>query len=1538
MDKASILIAEGKSRVALDLINWLKRLGYTVSAVAASGEEAIQKASDLGPDLVLMDIKLKGVVDGLDAAEEIRHRFDIPVVYLTAYTDEETLQRAKITRPFGYIIKPFDERTLHSTVEMALHSHRIERKLRESEARYRAVVEDQTEFICRFQPHGTLTFVNQAYCRYFQKEAGELIGHGIMPLILEEDRELVREKFASLSLDQPVINYEHRVVMPDGEIRWQEWTERAIFDQAGNLTEYQSVGRDITERKRMERAVEERQLYLEGVLSATPDAIVTMDTEHQIVEWNQGAERLFGYSSEEATGRELHQLVAGSDSRMFDQAAGYVQQVLAGEALPPTETIHYRKDGTPVNVILASAPVTVNDKMVGLVAAYTDITERKRMEEALRESEERYRTILETIEDGYYEVDIAGNMTFFNPALCEILGYPEDELLGMNNREYMDDETTHDVYQTFNSVYRSGKPSKAFDWEVLQKDGTRKVIEASISLVEDTEGNPVGFRGVARDVTERKQMEQALRERTEQLEALRDVGLEITAQLDLDTLLHSITSQAIELLGGVAGGLYMYRPEQDVLEFVTTVGQRTVPLGSQLHSNEGLAGKVWKNGEAIIVDDYRTWEGHALKYEGLPITSVVGVPICWGEELLGVLTTEGQAPETFSPADAELLSLFASQAAIAIRNARLYEETERRATQARLIYEVGQHVSSELELDVLLSTVVSAVYNAFDYHNVILLLLDEEKDRLTMQSIIGAYADILPDNLTLAVGEGMIGYATASGETQFSNDVSKDPHYVRKAEEDTRSELAVPIKSGRKVIGVLDLQDDELGAFDEIDMTTMETLSTQIAKAIENAHLFQAERKRSAQLATVSKVAESIASTLDPHEVLHRTVEMITQNFGYYYASIMLLDPESNELVFEAGAGGFADKTPSDFRQQLKEGMIGWSAYLGETILSNDVRQEPRYIPAYLTNTQSELDIPLKYHDRLIGVLDLQSRELNAFDEHDVIAMETLAGHVAAAIENARLHEETQQRALEQETLREAALAMTTALERNKVVERILAQLQEVVPYDTASVQLLRDDLLEIVGGRGFPNLEELLAFTFDLDCTDNPNREVIHNRAPFIVEDAPAMYKEFRRTPHSQAHIRSWLGVPMIVGDQLIGMIALDKNEADFYTEEHARLAEAFAAQAAVAFENARLYGELRGYADHLEERVTERTEQLRAQFAQLEAILDSTVDGIVVTSADGELILANHVFQKWIHQTFSPKEAEMLQEGVKDLVRQTLGPRSKLEKEKRPRKVLELTGLDLELIAAPIIEADTSWAKAVVAIHDVSHLKALNRMKSRFVSNVSHELRTPITTIKLYAHLMKEQPENWRDYLAPLDREADHQVQLVEDILEISHADVGRLDVDPRPTDLNTLIDILVDNHDTRIRERGLTLECRKMEKGPIALLDSQRIMQVLNNLMMNAIRYTPEEGSIRISTDKANAHGRTWATVTVKDTGMGIPEEELPHIFERFFRGERPRMMQTSGTGLGLAIVKEIVELHGGLVTVESEVDVGSEFTVWLPMPGE
>jgi len=195
----------------------------------------------------------------------------------------------------------------------------------------------------------------------------------------------------------------------------------------------------------------------------------------------------------------------------------------------------------------------------------------------------------------------------------------------------------------------------------------------------------------------RKQDEEALRQYTTQLEALREVGLELTAELDLDALLHSVGERAVELLGGTDGGLYLYRPDRDLLEWTVSVGATVVPVCTVLERGEGVAGKVWETGQPLIVDNYRHWSGRPVMHDGISIASVVDVPIQWGQEFLGVLNVSAQTPGRFTPTDAELLSLLATQAAIAIRNARLYEQTRRDAVvKAELLKEVNHRVANNL--------------------------------------------------------------------------------------------------------------------------------------------------------------------------------------------------------------------------------------------------------------------------------------------------------------------------------------------------------------------------------------------------------------------------------------------------------------------------------------------------------------------------------------------------------------------------------------------------------------------------------------------------------------------------------------------------------------------------------------------------------------------------------------------------------------------------------------------------------------------------
>jgi PAS domain S-box-containing protein len=225
--------------------------------------------------------------------------------------------------------------------------------------------------------------------------------------------------------------------------------------------------------------------------------------------------------------------------------------------------------------------VKKDGKIVEIQYNAKDITEEKQAEEALQRSEEKYRSILENIEDGYYEVDLVGNFTFFNDAMCQIVGYTPDEMMGMNNRKYMDKENARKVYQTFNKVYTTGKPDRGFDWEIIRKDGTKRFVEASASLIRDSEDKPIGFRGIIRDTTARKQME-AEKEKMEQRAQLTS-RLSIVGKM-ASGIVHEINNPLTSVIG-FAQLLAQQDLPEDAREYATIInneGQRVANIAGRI--------------------------------------------------------------------------------------------------------------------------------------------------------------------------------------------------------------------------------------------------------------------------------------------------------------------------------------------------------------------------------------------------------------------------------------------------------------------------------------------------------------------------------------------------------------------------------------------------------------------------------------------------------------------------------------------------------------------------------------------------------------------------------------------------------------------------------------------------------------------------------------------------------------------------------------------------------------------------------------------
>jgi len=261
-----------------------------------------------------------------------------------------------------------------------------------------------------------------------------------------------------------------------------------------------------------------------------------------------------------------------------------------------------------------------------------------------------------------------------------------------------------------------------------------------------------------------------------------------------------------------------------------------------------------------------------------------------------------------------------------------------------------------------------------------------------------------------------------------------------------------------------------------------------------------------------------------------------------------------------------------------------------------------------------------------------------------------------------------------------------------------------------------------------------------------------------------------------------------------------------------------------------------------------------------------------------------------------------------------------------------------DVALTATPLSDENHAVTNIVSVLYDISTMKEVERLKSQFVSDVSHELRTPLTNIRLYLDLLRGTSDRTKvdRYLDTLSRESDRLAYLIDDLLSLSRLDAGAVTPDLRALDINRLLGSLVDDRRALATQRGLELALEWDPGLPMARGDERLLSQVFTNLLTNAMNYTQEQGHITVRTRAENGAEGVWVAAVIADDGPGIPLEEQPMIFRRFFRGRASRASGAAGTGLGLAICRDIIDLHGGKITLESQgvPGKGAAFTVLLP----
>ncbi|HSD84362.1 MAG TPA: PAS domain S-box protein, partial [Anaerolineae bacterium] len=580
------------------------------------------------------------------------------------------------------------------TVQDITDRKQMEEALRKSEARYRAVIEDQTETICRFRDDNTFTFVNEVFCRFFGKTQEELLGKAWQPEAATEDLPLIEAKLRTLSPANPVVVIENRVYSGTGEVRWMQFVDRGFFDAAGNLIEVQAVGRDITDRKQAEEALLRSQQLYRMLVETLPDAIGLFDAQLNLEMINSAGVTLFGYdSSTEMVGRNALEFF-----NPLDQAAASaaIQRIFTNGLVRNVQFELHRKDGT---MFMSEFSASLLPTAPGAIIAVTrDITERQHIEQALRQSEALYHTLVETLPLNIFRKDTAGRFTFANTLYCRTQGRLLTDILGKTDFDLHPRELAEKYRADDERLIASGEILETVE-EHQPIDGPRIYVQVIKAPLHATDGSISGIQGAFWDVTDRKRAEDKLQQRTRELDALQAMVLDIASPHPVPELLQLIVERASNLLLSSSGGLYLCHPERQEVECVVSYNTLRDYTGTILKYGEGAAGQVALTGQSLNIEDYRTWSGRARVYDSdNPFTSVLSTPLNWHGDVTGVIhVLRDEPPRSFTNDDLDLLRLFANHAAIAVEQARLYASLEQELAERKRAEEALRNLNAELE-------------------------------------------------------------------------------------------------------------------------------------------------------------------------------------------------------------------------------------------------------------------------------------------------------------------------------------------------------------------------------------------------------------------------------------------------------------------------------------------------------------------------------------------------------------------------------------------------------------------------------------------------------------------------------------------------------------------------------------------------------------------------------------------------------------------------------------------------------------------------
>ena len=1348
-----------------------------------------------------------------------------------------------------------------------------EQALRQSEERYRTMMDEMEEGYYEVDIAGNFTFVNDAMCRILGYSRDELVGMNYKTYTPEEDVKPIFQAYNRVyRTGEPLKWFPMLEIRKDGTRILAEDSVFPLRNEKGEVIGFRGISRDVTERKWAEEALGLQTAYFQQLFDSSPDAIVILDTDTRVVQANKGFERLFGYSSGEGEGRTIKELIIPEDR--LDEASAVSRMVFHGEVVRK-ELVRRRKDGSLVDVCMVAYPIRFDHKLVGIYSIYSDITERKQVEEALRQSEEKYRTILEEMEDSYFEVDLGGHLTFVNNPVCRDLGYSREELIGMSYKGFTVEEDIESVFQVFNEVYRTGVPNKGFPWKTIRKDGVQGFAETSVSPLRNNKGEIIGFRGVGRDIRERIQTEEKLRQSRENYRALFDSSVIGALVVDAETMKVVMANQAALRMFGFSS------PEDgvDPLDFV--------PPEDRQKNLELMVKEVFEKDSRKAVDL------RAVTRDGREIwVSVRGARITHNGKSAGLLsfadiTERKQAEEKLRHSEENYKTLFNSSV---IGTFVLDAETmqvvvvNRAATEMLGFSSVEEAVGiNPLALipsedrDMVLEIVTKEVFEQ-DLRRTHELRATTKDDRRIWVSARAArimhggrlaalvsFTDITERKRMEEKLELLSSVTQQVSDAIIITDADFGITYVNKATQDLFG------------YSLEEMLKRHMGAFNAEPLS--EGLEQEIEQTVSSGKLWAGTLIKKRKDGSTFPSECHITPLYDEEGGISSYIDVLRDITERKQAE-EALQAERNKLQ------SIIDAMQDDLTIQDRHYNIIFQNELARISSGGDHVGEKCYW-VYEGNETICKDCPVEksFEDGKPHISERQrvlpSGELS-FWETTSNPIRDAKGRVAACLEIGR--NITERKKQEQ--------ALADELTRRRLL--IDQSLDGIVVLDVDAKVVEANQRFADMLGYTLEEVRELHTWDWDKQF---PRKKILEMGRGV---DEKGLHLETKHTRKDDSVIDVDISIhgATCAGRKLIFCVCREVTARNKMEKALKQAAE-----------------EWKRTFDSISDAISIHDREFRIlrankAFADIFHMKPSQIIGGLCYELHKGQKPHSGCPHKQTLATREPAAAEFYESNMGKYLHESTSP------------IFDEKG---EVIATVHITRDVTEQK-----QQNERLMMTDRLASlgELASGAAHELNNPLTSIIGFSQLLmeRETPDDIREDLKLIHSEAQRAVSVTNNLLSFArkHAPVRQL---------NRINSIIEDVLELRAHEHKLNhidVEKHLAPNLPEIMVDYFQMQQVLMNIIINAEYFMTKAhngGTLTITTQKDSSTVR----ISIADDGPGIPPENLGRLFDPFFTTKEAG----KGTGLGLSICHGIVTEHGGQIYVMSQLGKGATIFVELPI---